>query len=161
MAEQWFLKLDGIAGESTADGHAGEIDVLSWSWGVHHTGATAVGSGAAGSKTDFDDFHLVARIGVASPQLFLACATGKHVKTAELTGARVTGKGKATAFLTYTMSDVLVTAIEHGDADSGPPIEQFALAYAKIEMTYVPQKRSGKLGTPAHAGFDVKQNKAV
>ena len=100
--------------------------------------------------------------GVASTATVPACrATGKHVKTAELTGAHITGKGKATAFLTYKMSDVLVTAIEHGDADSGPPIEQFTLAYAKIEMTYVPQKSSGKLGTPVHAGFDVKQNKEV
>lgn len=161
MAEQWFLELDGIAGGSTADGHAGEIDVLSWSWGAHHAGANSIGSGSGGAQTDFDDFHFVARISVASPHLLVACATGKHVKTAELTGARVSGKGKATAFLTYKLSDVLVTSVEHGDADSGSPIEQFALGYAKIEMTYVPQKTSGKLATPVHAGFDVKQNKPV
>ena len=98
---------------------------------------------------------------MASPHLLVACATGQHIKTAQLTGARVTGKGKATTFLTYKLSDVLVTSVEHGDADRGSPIEQFALGYAAIEMTYVPQKSSGKLGTPVHAGFDVKQNKQV
>jgi len=29
----YFLRLDGIPGESVDDKHKGEIDVLSWSWG--------------------------------------------------------------------------------------------------------------------------------
>ena len=36
--ERWFLKLDGIAGESTHASHKDEIDVESWSWGVSHPG---------------------------------------------------------------------------------------------------------------------------
>ena len=32
-AFDYFLKLDGIPGESTDAKHKGEIDVLSWSWG--------------------------------------------------------------------------------------------------------------------------------
>ena len=33
MALDYFLKLDGIPGESVDAKHKGEIDVLSWSWG--------------------------------------------------------------------------------------------------------------------------------
>ncbi|HEY7575111.1 MAG TPA: type VI secretion system tube protein Hcp, partial [Thermoanaerobaculia bacterium] len=29
----YFLKIDGIEGESQDGKHKGEIDVLSWSWG--------------------------------------------------------------------------------------------------------------------------------
>ena len=32
-AFDYFLRLDGIPGESTDAKHKGEIDVLSWSWG--------------------------------------------------------------------------------------------------------------------------------
>ena len=32
-AFDYFLKLDGIPGESVDAKHKGEIDVLSWSWG--------------------------------------------------------------------------------------------------------------------------------
>ena len=32
-AFDYFLKLDGIPGESIDAKHKGEIDVLSWSWG--------------------------------------------------------------------------------------------------------------------------------
>ena len=36
VAESWFLKIDGVQGESTDISHKDEIDVLSWSWGVAH-----------------------------------------------------------------------------------------------------------------------------
>jgi type VI secretion system secreted protein Hcp len=32
-AFDYFLKIDGIPGESTDSKHKDEIDVLSWSWG--------------------------------------------------------------------------------------------------------------------------------
>jgi type VI secretion system secreted protein Hcp len=160
VAEEWFLKIDGIEGASTVAAHKGAIDVLSWSWGVH-TGSGGSGSGSGSGKAQFEDFEFVARIDSASPSLFLACATGAHFPSAELTGARTTGKNKAAGFLTYTLSDVSITAVEHGDADSGAPIEQFSLDYKKIEMSFIPRKSSGKLGTPLHAGFDVGQNKKL
>ena len=33
MGVDMFLKLDGIQGESTADGHKDEIDLFSYIWG--------------------------------------------------------------------------------------------------------------------------------
>ena len=43
VSERWFLKIDGIAGESTDVAHKDEIDVLSWSWGVAQTGGGGSG----------------------------------------------------------------------------------------------------------------------
>ena len=42
----YFLKLEGIKGESQDDKHRDEIDVLSFSWGVSQTGTMAFGGGA-------------------------------------------------------------------------------------------------------------------
>ena len=47
MAVDYFLKLDGIPGESTDAKHKGEIDVLAFSWGVSQSGSTAPGGGVA------------------------------------------------------------------------------------------------------------------
>jgi type VI secretion system secreted protein Hcp len=160
MAEKWFLKVDGIDGASTASGHQGEIDILSWSWGVVRSGGGASGTGAGTAKARFEDFHFVARIDKASPALFVACATGQHIKGAELQGTRG-GKGKANTFLTYKLSDVSVTEMEQGDADTGAPIAQFSFDYKKIEMTFTPQLSSGKLGTAVHAGFDTAAHKQL
>jgi type VI secretion system secreted protein Hcp len=156
VAESWFLKIDGIEGESTDDAHTGEIDVLSWSWGVSQTGkSTGTGTGAASGKAQFQDFHFVARISRASPVLFMSCATGTHHKSATLSGTRAGAKLKSD-FLKYKLTDVRVTSLQQGDVEGGPPAEQFSLSYGKFEVSFQPFK-----GPAVTAGFDLKANKKL
>src|SRR5262245_44836400 len=110
VAQDWFLKIDGIDGESQDSAHKGEIEVLSWSWGVVHEGAPGPGGGGGGAsgKPSFQDFHFVAHISKASPKLFLSCATGVHHKDALLTGRRA--GAKASEFLKYKLADVQVSS---------------------------------------------------
>jgi type VI secretion system secreted protein Hcp len=160
VAERWFLKVDGIAGESTDAAHKGEIDVESWSWGVSSSAGPGGGGGGGGAgKASFDDFHFVSRISAASPPLLNACATGSHIKTATLSGVRGTGKSKSVDFLKYQLSDITVTNVQQFDDESQVPTEQFSFNYSKVEMTYRPQTTSGKAGSPVRFGFDVKTNK--
>ena len=49
-AVDYFLKIDGVDGESTDDKHKGEIDILSWSWGVQQSGTMAHGGGGGEGK---------------------------------------------------------------------------------------------------------------
>ena len=161
MAERWFLKLDGIPGESTDAAHKDEIDVESWSWGVSHIGSAPSGGGGGAGKASFQDFHFVSRISKASPALLLACATGSHLKEANLSGVRDVGKAKGPDFLKYKLSDVMVSSVQHGDSAAGVPSEQFALNFAKVEVSYFPQLGSGKIGPPVTAGFDLKANKKL
>ena len=161
MAERWFLKIDGIAGESTDAAHKGEIDVESWSWGVSRSVGSGSGGGGGSGKAAFDDFHFVSRISAASPPLLNACATGSHLKTATLSGIRGAGKSKSVDFLKYQLSDVTVTNVQQFDDESQPPSEQFSLNYSKIEVTYRPQTTSGKIGAPVTFAFDVKANKKI
>lgn len=154
MAESWYLEIEGVDGESTDDVHRGEIDVLSWSWGVAQTGKSA-GSGAGTGKAVFQDFHFVARISKASPVLFMSCATGAHHKSATLSGTRASAKLKSD-FLKYKLTDVRVTSLEQSDGEGGPPTEQFSLSYAKFEVSFQPFK-----GPAVTAGFDLKVNKKV
>jgi type VI secretion system secreted protein Hcp len=156
VAESWFLKLDGVDGESRAVAHKGEIDVESWSWGVSNTEPPGGGAGGAG-RAQFREFQFVSRISKASPGLLRACATGSHHKHAMLTGERMTGEGKAGSFLKYKLSDVVVT---HVDQSAEMPTDQFGLAYSKIEVSYFPQDdKSGKFGKAVTASFDLKSQK--
>ena len=56
---------------------------------------------------------------------------------------------------------MLVSDVRHADDEDGAPIEEFSLRYRTFEITYTPQKASGKLGTPVHAGWDSAQNKKL
>ncbi len=161
MAERWFLKIDGIVGESTDASHKDEIDVLSWSWGVTQSGGGAVGGGAGAGKAAFQDFQFVSRIGKASPKLFLSCATGTHHKTAALSGVRTGAKGASSEFLKYKLSDVVITSDQYSGSEGDIPVEQFSLNYSKIEVTYTPQTPTGAVGTAVKAAFDVKANKKL
>jgi len=160
MAENWFLKIDGIDGESTDAAHKSEIDVLSWSWGVSQTGpgGSAGGGGGAG-KSAFQDFQFVARLSKASPKLFLSAATGTHHGWAALTGVKIAAKGQTAEFLKYKLSDVMVSSVQHGGGEGSEPTEQFSLNYSKFEISYSPSSASGKLGPAVEAGFELKQNK--
>jgi type VI secretion system secreted protein Hcp len=159
VAERWYLKLDGISGESTSNAHKGEIDIDSWSWGVSHSGSPSGGGGGGAGKASFQDFHFVSRISKASPALFLACASGSHIKEALLSGVR--GAGKGTDFLKYKLRDVMVTSVVQGDTEDTTPTEQFSLNYSKVEISYAQQSTSGKVQPPVTAGWDVKTNKKL
>jgi type VI secretion system secreted protein Hcp len=159
MAIDYFLRIDGIPGESSDAKHKGEIDVLSWSWGeTNPVPPGGSGSGGGAGKVQMQDFSFTARVSKASPSLMLACASGKHFKSAVLT-ARKSGKPQV-EFLTFSLSDVLVTAYQAGGAEGDVvPMDAVSLNFAKLQMEYTQQKADGSLGTSIKAGWDVKQNK--
>src|SRR5262245_7006243 len=90
-AVDFFLKIEGIDGESTDDKHKGEIDIQSFSWGVTNTGSHGAGGGGGTGKSVFQDLHFTTHVNKSSPKLMLACATGEHLKKAVLT-VRKAGK---------------------------------------------------------------------
>jgi type VI secretion system secreted protein Hcp len=157
MAIDYFLRIDGVPGESLDAKHKGEIDVESWSWGEAHPAPPGGGGGGAG-KVQMQDFNFTARFSKASPNLMLACASGKHFKGAVLT-ARKAGKGQQD-FLTFSLSDVLVSAYQTGGAEGEVvPGDSVSLNFAKIQVEYKQQNPDGTLGGSIKAGWDVKQNK--
>lgn len=159
MAIDYFLKIEGVSGESLDAKHKGEIDVEAWSWGETNAvppGAPGGGSGAG--KVQMQDFNVTARTSKASPNLMLACASGKHFKSAVLT-ARKAGKPQA-EFLTFSLSDVLVSAYQTGGAEGEVvPMDSVSLNFSKIQVEYKQQNPDGSLGASVKAGWDVKQNK--
>jgi len=161
MAVDYFLKLDGIEGESHDDKHKNEIDLLSWSWGESQTGTHAGGGGGGAGKVDMQDFHFVMGANKASPKLMLACASGEHIKKATLT-CRKAGKDQQ-PYMTVVMSDLLVSSFQTGGSAHGNevPNDQISLNYAKIEWEYKEQKADGTLGGAIKAGWDLKANKKV
>src|ERR1700737_168589 len=157
----YFLKIEGIEGESADHKHKGEIDVESWSWGEAQTGTHVHGGGGGAGKVAMQDFHFVMKVNKASPKLFLACADGEHIKKGVLT-CRKAGKEQQ-EFLKVTLSDLLVSSYQTGGSGHADivPTDQISLNYSKIEFEYKEQKPDGTLGGAVKAGWDVKANKKV
>ena len=158
MAVDTFIKINGIDGEAEDHGHAKEIQVLAWSWGVSQAGTMAHGGGGGAGKANFQDLNFTHYVDKASTKLFLACATGKHIPDATLI-VRKAGE-KQQEYLMTKLYDLLVTNVSTS-ASSEMPIEQVTLNFKKIEVGYKPQKADGSLDAEIKVGYDLKLNKAA
>ena len=160
-AVDYFIKFDGIKGESADAKHKDEIDVESWSWGETRAAGAPSGGGAGAGKVSMQDFHFVMRLNRASPGLMKACATGQHIKTATLTG-RKAGKDQQD-YLTFKFHDVLVSSFQTGGSEHADivPTDQVSINFAKIEVEYKVQKPDGSLAPGDQFKFDLKANKSL
>ena len=159
MASDYFLKIDGIDGESTDDKHKGEIEVLSYGWGENQTGTHGSGGGGGAGKVTMSDFNFVMLANKSSPKLMLACATGDHIKNAKLTLRKAGGEQQE--YMTITFSDVLVSSYHTGGGGGEIPNESITLNFGKVEFEYKPQKPDGTLDSPVKTGYDLKLNKKL
>ena len=157
-AVDYFLKIDGIDGEAIDRVHLKELVVDSFSWGLSQSGSFAAGSGGGSGKAQFQDFHFTTKTSKASPQLFLKCATGAHIKEATLS-CRKAG-GETSDFMHIKMQDVLISSFQQsGNGDL--PIESISMVYCKLIFEYIPQKPDGTSDAPVTTGWDVRANRAV
>jgi type VI secretion system secreted protein Hcp len=138
-AVDYFLKLDGIKGESTDDKHKGEIDIESFSWGVTNAGAT--GGGGAGKAT-FKEFTVTKRIDRSSPKLMLACATGEKIPQLQFAVSRepTPGTPEGGDFYIITLSDILISSYSSAGVQGGAdlPMESISFNFTKITYEYRP-----------------------
>jgi type VI secretion system secreted protein Hcp len=157
----YFLKIDGIPGESQDIKHKGEIEVGAWSWGETAAGPTAPGSGGGAGKVTIQPFTFTSRISKASPLLMMACASGKHIKNAVLTARRV-GKTQA-EFLTIALEEVLVSSHQTagGGEEGSAPLESTSLNFSRIRVEYRETKPDGTLGTPVVFVWDAGKNVGI
>ena len=160
MATDFFLKLDGVKGESMDAAHAGEIDIESFSWG--ETNATTIGSatgGAGAGKVKFDSLVFTARVNIASPQLALMCASGQHIPIAVLT-ARKAG-GKQEEYYKVTFKTVFITHYRSAAVASADdiPRDEITCAFGEYVIEYRPQTKEGGLGSAVLNGWNQIMNK--
>lgn len=160
-AVDFFLKLDGVDGESKVAGFENQIQIDSWSWGETNSGTGASGGGHGAGKVVMQDFHFVMGMNKSSPKMLLACATGEHIRTATLCCRKAGGKQET--FLKIKFEDVLVSSYQTGCSSHGgtSPTDQISLNFAKIVVDYKEQKQDGTLGGTTSAGYDLKKNQKV
>lgn len=156
----YFLKIEGIEGESQDTKHKNEIDVLSWSWGESNVGSESFGGGGGSGKVHMEDFNFSMKTSKASPKLLKFCADGSHITKAVLT-CRKAGKGQQ-EYLKITFNECLISGFHTGGSQGDIiPIDQISLNYDEINYEYFVQGADGTTTTTGPVGWNLKQNKAV
>jgi len=146
-AGDMFFKVKGakhgtINGEAQDDKHKGEIEVLSWSWGMQ--GKSSIGGGAATGKATMRELRIVKKVDKASTALMAALRTNEVIKEGVLT-LRKTGTSKL-EYLKITISDgrVMALDVQAGDDSGGSDLlERVSFSFNKIAVEYTPQGGDG------------------
>lgn len=137
MALNAYIKIDGIDGASSASKHKGEIEVLSFSWGIKNS-ATSGGGGGGSGKAEVSDFSFTKEVARDSPELFVSVCTGEHHKQAVLTveGLSTNAKGASQSFYKVTFEDVLISGVSLAGQNESVPLEQVSLNFAKVKIEF-------------------------
>lgn len=163
MAVDLFLKIDGINGESRKKGHQDEIDIVSFDFGaVQHGSFHSGGAGGGSGKAEISDIRVQKQVDKASPMLFKACASGKHIKEVMIYSQKAGDGGNALTYYKIKMEDVLVSDVHNSGAAGGDAItESVTFNCAKVTFDYQAQNaQGGKDGGVMTAYYDIRQNEA-
>jgi len=155
-ASDYFLKIEGIDGESSDEKHKGSIEIQSFSWGLSNSGAMAGGGGGGTGKVQFQDFHFTKTVDKSSPQLMQAVATGEHLKSVDL-AVRKAG-GTQMEYYIIHLEDVLVSSWTTSGSSGDVPTESISFTFQKIEFQYMPQKPDGTAAEAVKASWNLKTN---
>lgn len=158
MAVDMTIKIDGIKGESKLKDHAEEVDVLAWSWGMSQSGGFSAGGGGGSGKANIQDLSLTKYVDKASPELMLACCSGKHLKDAVLT-IRKAGD-KPLEYLSIKLEKLIVSSISTGGSGGEDRLtENVTFNFGKVSVDYQEQdEKGGPKGGKVNYAWDVQQN---
>jgi type VI secretion system secreted protein Hcp len=156
MAVDYFLKLDGIPGESQDTNHKGEIQISSWSWGASQVSSVAGTGGSGAGKVDLADITVMKTLDKASVPFFKSICAGTHIKTGTLTAVKSGADGKP--YLKVDFEELFVTAL-HVSASSEVPSESVTFSYNQVKIAYSTQDDKGTITLANQATYNVKGNK--
>jgi type VI secretion system secreted protein Hcp len=157
MAGDLFMKLGDIKGESKSDGHADEIELMSWSWGSSQSGSTRGIGGLTAGKVNVQDLTFTKLVDAATPNIINAVCAGSHFPLALLTCEKSAGNGKKPVqYLKIKLRDVLVSSHScGGSVGSDTHTETITLNFGAVETTYTPMNSDGTPGAAKPVAWDV------
>lgn len=155
MAVNAYLIVDGVPGPSTSLANA--IDILSFSFGASNSavfGPGASGGESRAGRADVSHVSVMKVLDKTSPQLFENCVTGDYIKSVDVQYYKPMGN-KQDVYFKIHMENVLITSVQLSGSNENPT-ESVSFAFAKIKVSYNPEK-DGKLQGFVDKGFDVEK----
>ncbi len=159
MAVDMFLELEGIKGETIDKAYKSKnaMDILAWSWGLSNAGTFHHGSGGGAGKANFQDISVTKHIDLASPNIMLFCANGKHIDKGTIT-VRKAGENPL-EYIKITMEKLFVTSYSTGGSGGEERLtENVTLNFAKVKVEYNQQAEKGGKGGSSDFGFNIAEN---
>jgi type VI secretion system secreted protein Hcp len=156
MAVDYFLKLDGIEGESADSNHKNEIQLMSWSWGASQVSSVAGTGGSGAGKADLSDFSLMTYFDKATPKFFKSIGAGTHIASGTLSAVKSGAQGKP--YLKVDFAEIFVTSLQISGSSEVPTVA-ISFTYNEIKIDYSVQDEKGNLKSTGPITYNTKENK--
>jgi type VI secretion system secreted protein Hcp len=144
-----------VQGESTRPGLEGQIELLSFS---HAVAMQVMGDPGHYERTAgrpvHQDFAVTKNLDRASPLLNEACCKGSVFGEVKITAGRSEGNSFA-PLITYTLKNVIISAVSTGGGLGGAPVESLTLNYGHITWDFNLGQQSS-----VRTSWDVANNRA-
>ncbi len=161
MAFDAYMKIDGVPGESTDSKHKDWIEIEGYSQTLSQpASATASSSGGAtAERVDFGRFNITKLVDKATPKIFEACCTGKHIKEIIIEVCR--SGADQQKFLEIRLEQAIISGYsQNGGGDF--PSEALSISAGKYKIVYSQQKRAdGTLAGNVSSGWDLTRNSVI
>ncbi len=158
-----FLKIEGpdVKGDSQVDGYEGEIEILSFSWGVSNPNTIGRISGAGGGsgKVTVSDFSVGKRIDKASPKLFRSAVVADHFLDPDDDGDSVPirlmmtytpeGSDASVEVLSMELNNAVISELHAEWRKSGgddSPMETVSFTFGQVKVNYSEQEDGNYVG---------------
>ena len=162
MANDYFLKIDGVDGESQQTGHTKELEMDNWSFGETQSGVSATATGSASGRVSLQEFRFSKRMDISSHKLMQHCSNGRHIKWARFTARRAGSEGGVPVdYYFVDFGDLVISSYDiSGTGADGWPYETIAFSYGALVITYK-QLSKGVAQGPIQGGYDAEKNKKI
>ena len=157
-----YIKFDGVDGEAQDKDHKGWSDLASFSQGIHQPGGAATGATRRRGDVILDDLTCSKELDKASPKLAESVCKGKVFPKVEIDcTASYTDSGRVT-YYKYLLTNVAVTSYNIGGSGQAEdvPMEDFALNFEEIKVTYTECDSKGKSKGNVEYSWKVEEGEA-
>ena len=141
MATTWYLAVEGVTGDSLAEGHEGELEIGSWSWGLSNE--RSPNSLAAIGRPVLADLVVSVPSAAGTLQLVQFCATGRQAELVVLAGIR---DGADFAFLRYDLQRASVASVSQVTGNDSELTNQAAFRFRGMTATLITPNPDGSPG---------------
>jgi type VI secretion system secreted protein Hcp len=151
-----------IKGECTLEGYTDKIELMSYSHNVAMQVTNDVSNSERTSgKPHIGEFSVTKFIDVSTPTLNEYCCSGKAIPTAIVIVGRNAAEstGQIMPFITYTLSNVVLSNVSVSGGSGGKPVETLSLNFTKIKWEITAQKDTGGKEGTAASTWDLAANK--
>jgi type VI secretion system secreted protein Hcp len=155
-AVDYFLKLDGITGESTDPNFKDQIPLLSFSHGGEQSSSVSTGTGGHGAgKVSLFPLTVTKHLDKSSVPTFKALTLGTHIANGTLSAVKSGANRKP--YLKIDLKSVFVSSYVVSAVDEHP-VESITYSFEQIKIEYFAQDDKGTVTSTGSAGWNTTTN---